>query len=182
MKNNHHIQNEFERLYIKCAPGLIFFARKFVDHSTAEDIVHDIFLKLWNSETVMIVNENIRTYLFSAVRNACLDMLKHQTVCNDYLSRAIRDLKMEELTSGENTLNKLIDREQIDAVNRGIDQLPEKCRQIFVMAYIEEKKNKEIAEQLQISVRTVEAQIYKALKILRNMLTMICFSMLRLFL
>ena len=170
MGHHHHNRKEFERLYEKHAPGLVFYARKFVNYSTAEDVVHDVFLKIWNRETVMIIDESIGSYLFSAVRNACLDLLKRQTVCNDYLTNAIRNLKMEELTTGENPLNRLIEQEQKDAVYQEIDRLPVKCREIFVLAYIEEKKNVEIAEQLQISVRTVEAQIYKALKILRTAL------------
>ena len=170
MKKNHHIQTEFERLYDKYAAGLIFYARRFVDYSTAEDVVHDVFMKIWKSATVMIVHESIGSYLLSAVRNACLDWLKHQAISNDYVANAIRDLKMEELSSDENMENQLIDREKIDAVYQEIDKLPERCREIFVLAYIEEKKNAEIAEQLHISVRTVEAQIYKALKILRNAL------------
>jgi len=165
---NHHDRKEFERVYKQYAPGLIFHARKFVDHPTAEDVVHDVFLKIWNSGTVMVANESIGSYLFTAVRNACLDLLKHQSVCNDYQTKAIRDLQIEELSFNENVLNKLIDQERIDAVYRQIDQLPEKCREVFVLAYIEEKKNAEIAELLQISVRTVEAQIYKALKMLRK--------------
>ena len=164
----NNTRTEFEKLYVKHAPGLIFFARKFADHQTAEDVVHDVFLKIWNSETVMIANQSIGSYLFSAVRNACLDLLKHQTVCNDYLSKSIRDLKIEELTSDENLESQLIKREQIDTLYKEIDRLPEKCREIFVLAYIEEMKNATIAEQLQISLRTVESQIYKALKILRS--------------
>ena len=170
-EKDHLDRKEFEQVYEKYAPALIFYARKFVDHPTAEDVVHDVFLKIWNSETLMVANESIGSYLFSAVRNACLDLLKHQTICNDYLTKAIRDLKIEELSYNENVLSKLIDQEHIDAIYKEIDHLPEKCREVFVLAYIEEKKNAEIAEQLQISVRTVEAQIYKALKILRNALT-----------
>ena len=109
---NHHDRKEFERVYEKYAPGLIFYARKFVDHPTAEDLVHDVFLKIWNSETVMLVNESIGSYLYSAVRNACLDLLKHQAICNDYLSKALRDLKIEELSHSENVLTQLIAQEQ----------------------------------------------------------------------
>ena len=163
-------KSEFEQLYEKYAPGLIFYAGKFVDDQTAEDVVHDVFLKIWNSETVMIFNDGIKSYLFSAVQNTCLDLLKHQAVHDDYMSKAIRDLKIEELTTGENMLDNLIEREQINAVYKEIDRLPEKCREVFTLAYLEEKKNVEIAEQLNISVRTVEAHIFKALKILRNVL------------
>ena len=166
----HHNQTAFERLYREYAPALIYYARKFVDYETAEDIVHDVFLKVWESETVMLVHQDIASYLYNAVRNHCLDLLKHQTISDDYLTQATRDLQLEELNHDDNPLDGMIKREQLDALYREIDRLPEKCREVFVLAYIEEKKNMEIADQLNISVRTVEAQIYKALKLLRSAL------------
>jgi RNA polymerase sigma-70 factor (ECF subfamily) len=175
MERYRHNRKEFEQLYKKHAAGLIFYARKFVDYQTAEDVVHDVFLKIWFSESVMLVNENISSYLFNAVRNMCLDLLKHQAVHDDYVSKAVLALKMEELASDENIVDKLIEQEKIDAVYKAIDRLPEKCREVFVQAYIEEKKNVEIAEQLHISVRTVEAHIFKALKLLRDVLTIVIF-------
>jgi RNA polymerase sigma-70 factor (ECF subfamily) len=168
-----HIMEQFKRLYEKYAPGMIFYARKFVDRQTAEDIVHDVFLKIWSRETVMIIDESIGSYLYRAVQHSCLDYVKHLSVHNDYVGRAIADLTMEELVSEKNPIDTLIEQEQRDAVYKSIDQLPEKCREVFVLAYLEEKKNAEIAESLHISVRTVEAQIYKALKILRNMLKLV---------
>ena len=171
MKRNHHIETEIKRLYEQYAPGLIFYARKFVDQQTAEDAVHSVFLKIWNSKTVMYTDQRMENYLFRAVKNECLDILKHQAVSNDYVTNTVRDLKVEELTSDEDPEKNLINNERIAAIYQEIDRLPERCREIFVMAYIEEKKNAEIAELLQISVRTVEAQIYKALKILRAALT-----------
>ena len=170
MITHPHNREIFERLYKEYAPGLLFYARKFVDCQTAEDVVHDVFLKAGMSKSFLLTNENRGSYLFRAVRNACLDLLKHQVVHDDYMSRAIRDLKIEELTTGENALDSLIYREQIDAVYKEIDRLPDKCREVFTLAYLEEKKHIDIAEQLNISVRTVEAHIFKALKILRNVL------------
>jgi RNA polymerase sigma-70 factor (ECF subfamily) len=82
---------------------------------------------------------------------------------------------MDELASDDNILESIINGEKMDAIHKAIARLPEKCREVFVMAYIEEKKNAEIAEMLHISVRTVEAHIFKALKLLRSMLTLICF-------
>ena len=175
MEYHPHNRKDFEWLYKKYAPGLIFYARKFVDYQTAEDVVQDVFLKIWISETVVIVDENIASYLFNAVQNRCLDLLKHQNIHNDYVSKAITALKMEELAFDDNIVNKLIEQEKIDALYEAIDRLPEKCREVFVQAYLEEKKNMEIAEALHISVRTVEAQIFKALKLLRNLLAMIFF-------
>jgi len=167
---------KFEQLYEKHAPGLIFYARKFVDYQTAEDVVHDVFLKLLDSEALLIVQENFKNYLYCAVRNKCLDLLKHQAVHDDYLSQSIHDMKIEELTSDDDVVGQMIDKEKMEAVYKAIDRLPKKCRAVFIQAYLEEKKYTEIAEQFAISVRTVEAHIFKALKILRDVLTIILVS------
>ena len=180
-KEHHDKRTELERLYKKYASGLIFYARKFVDMETTEDVVHVVFLKIWDSETVMIVDENIGNYLFSAVRNRCLDLLKHQAIHDDYMSRAVMDLKMEEIAACDNILDEIIDREKMEAIYKAIDRLPEKCREVFILACLDEKKNTEIAEQLYISVRTVEAHLFKALKILRGVLTMISLLMVHFF-
>lgn len=149
---------------------MIFYARKFVDRHTAEDIVHDIFVKIWNYDSFMIIDQSMGNYLFRSVQNACWDYLKRQTVRDDYISKTIAWLKEEELTYKNNPVDQIIDKEQIETVYKAIDQLPEKCREIFLLSYMEEKKNAEIADMLNISVRTVETQIYKALKSLRNTL------------
>jgi RNA polymerase sigma-70 factor (ECF subfamily) len=165
------LSGQFSRLYEKYAPGMIFYARKFVDPQTAEDLVHDVFLKLWSRESFLIIDETIDHYLLHSVKNSCLDALKHQLIRDDYLSKAILELKMEELACSDSPVNSLISKEQIESIYRAIEQLPEKCREIFKLTYLEEKPNAEAARILHLSVRTVEAQIYKALKILRHTLT-----------
>ena len=168
MRNSEDIIR-FKHLYEQYAPGLIFYARKFVDHNTAEDIIHDVYLRIWNRD-FFLIEESIRSYLFRAVRNSCLDYLKHLSVRNDYMSKAIVELKMEEITYYQDTDNQLIDQEQISSIYHAIDHLPEKCREIFKRSYLDDRKNAEIAQEFGISVRTVEAQIYKAMKTIREIL------------
>jgi RNA polymerase sigma-70 factor (ECF subfamily) len=166
-----HFLNQLEQLYKKHAAGMVFFARKFVDFETAEDIVHDVFLKLCTHDSLLIVEQTIESYLFNAVKNACLNYLKHKTVEDDYMSESYYGLKTDELAYYDDTLGSLIEQEQIESLYKAIDQLPEKCREVFKLTYLEEKENAEAARMLNISVRTVESQIYKALKILRKILT-----------
>jgi RNA polymerase sigma-70 factor (ECF subfamily) len=167
--------NRFSRLYKKHAPGMLFYARKFVDFQTAEDIVHDVFLKLWNHNSFLIIDQTIGSYLLRSVRNACFDYLKRQIIRDDYRSSVVLELKIEELSYSDNLINNLINEEQITSLYQAIEQLPEKCKEIFKLAYIEERKNAEVAQMLHISVRTVESQIYKALKKLRSVLTSVIF-------
>lgn len=150
----------------------MFFARKYVEHSSAEDIVHDVFLKLWNDGPLILIDETISNYLFQSVRNTCLNHLKHQVVEEEYIAKAVHNLKMEEITS-INPEMVLISREQIDELYKAIDQLPEKCREVFLLSFRDEMKNKEIAEHLNISIRTVESHLYKAVVLLRKTLTVV---------
>lgn len=165
--------DQFKDLYETYAPKLLFFARKFVDFQTAEDIVHDVFLKIYNN-----YKDNIGGYLFKAVQNSCLDYLKHQTIEQNYISKAIVELKILELNNNH-TIDDIITKEQVIEIHKAISDLPEKCREIFILAYVKEKKHSEIAAQLNISVRTVESQIYKALKALRDSLLLYLFLIIR---
>ncbi len=170
-RENQHIFRQFSQLYEKHAPGLLFYARKFVSYSIAEDIVHDLFLKIWKDETFFIIDDTISGYLYKAVQNACLNHLKHESVRQEYLDKAIMELKMEELNSTSPD-DQLIAREEIDNLYHAVEQLPGKCREVFRLSYFDEKKNSEIADSLGISIRTVEAHLYNALQILRKSLVL----------
>ncbi|MDR0844760.1 MAG: RNA polymerase sigma-70 factor [Tannerella sp.] len=170
-KEKDDSMNQLSRLYKKYAPGMLCYARKFVDFQTAEDLVHDVFLKLLSQDSFQVIDQTIENYLLCAVKNACSDYLKHQIVRDDYLSQAAHELKMEELSFSDNPLTELIGKERKTSLYKAIDRLPKRCREVFKLAYLEEIENAEIARMLNISVRTVEAQIYKALKILRSILT-----------
>ncbi|MDR2496424.1 MAG: RNA polymerase sigma-70 factor [Tannerellaceae bacterium] len=165
-----HILEVFGTLYKKFAPVLISYASRFVDSGTAEDLVQDIFLKAWNKHSFIFQKEGIKTYLYNAVRHACLDDLKHQEVKARYENSVCLKLKMEELYYTDDPEFLFMEDSRLTAIYDEIERLPAKCREIFVMAYLEERKSGEIAVLLNISKRTVEAQLYKALKTIREAL------------
>ena len=76
----------FKELYKSIAPMLIFYAGKYVNAVTAEDLVQDVFLKVWQKRTFLFLKEGIKTYLYRSVQHACLDYLKHQEVKGDYIN------------------------------------------------------------------------------------------------
>lgn len=164
----------YGRLYEKYAPGLLFYARKFVSPQVAEDIVHDVFLNMWKKSSVLLINESVVSYMFQSVQNGCINQLKRENIRDEYIDRAIFDLKTEELTM-TSTEKKIIDQEQIDAIYQAIELLPEKNKEVFQLSYFKGKKNSEISEQLNISIRTVENHLYKALQELRKRLLFISF-------
>lgn len=161
---------QFRELYNVNAPMLIFYAGKYVDIIIAEDLVQDVFLKVWQKRTFLFFKEGLKTYLYRSVQHACLDYLKHQEVQNNYVQSTLLKLKIEEIYYNDNPEFLFIEDNRLARVYEEIEKLPEKCREIFVMSYLEERKTAEIALLLNLSTRTVEAQLYKALKTLRNLL------------
>ena len=99
-----------------------------------------------------------------------LDYLKHQEVKGDYINAVTTKLKIEEIYYNDDPQSLFAEDERLELIYKEMDKLPDKCREIFTMSYLEERKTSEIAVLLNISTRTVEAQLYKALKILRGIL------------
>ena len=165
----------FRAFYLEHAGDLIFFARKFVDIHTAEDIVHDLFVQLWDKRSTVIVEKNIRGYLLSMVQHACYDHLKHQRVKDAFMEKTTQQLKIEELTYFDTSSEDLWTKDKMETIYESIEQLPDRSKNVFKMAYLEGKKHSDIAERMKISVRTVETHVYKALKILRESLLFLFF-------
>jgi RNA polymerase sigma-70 factor (ECF subfamily) len=157
----------FEELFNLHYPALKLNALKYVLASQeAEDIVHNVFLNLWDKREQLDVRESISTYLQASVRNASLNYLRREKVRDNY--RASLLVRLSEADPQGSPSDELIRQEDIDEIKEAIDRLPDKCRQIFRMSRFEEMKNQEISDALDISLRTVENQIYRALKILRK--------------
>ena len=171
-----NLNKHFRAFYLKNAADMIFFARKFVDYETAEDIVHDIFLKIWDSKSTIIVEEDMKNYLITMVRNACLDHLKSKSFADNNVDNTFYQINFDELRL-YTTLhdNNLQNDKIIEDINEVIEKLPNRQRLVFEKAFLNEQKHSEIAEELNISIRTVETHIYKALKFLRENIIFLLF-------
>ncbi len=157
----------FEALFRGYFVKLCAFANKFTgDLDTSKEIVHDIFVSLWEKRDTIDPGKSLKSYLFASVHNRCLNYIRDNKKFDrgDYLIEKIdneyQDIPGEGLDESE--LKKKI--------AKALDTLPGKCRQIFEMNRFEQLKYKEIAEKLDISVKTVETQMSKALKVLREQL------------
>lgn len=160
----------FKRYYEVNASSLTFFARRFVSQAVAEDIVHDVFLDVYENLKSFDKMPS-RSYLFMAVRNRCLNTLVREEVKENYIHTTLIENQLLGLDYYDSFENLLIEKDGLHELYEQIEQLPDKCRQIFKLAYFEEKKNAEIAELLDLSIRTVEHQLYLGLKTLRNKMT-----------
>ena len=159
IKNSN--QGVFELVFNYYYSGLVVYADQIIKNTEiSEDIIQSVFMKLWETrETIEI--RSFRSYFMQCVKNRCIDHLRSLQVKQRFDNRIPEadHLVMEEDLWTKNELSELI--------QRAVEDLPPRCREIFMMSRHENFKIAEIAEKLDISKRTVETQISKALKILR---------------
>lgn len=139
------------------------------DEEEAKSVVQEAFIKLWEIRDELNPDSNLRNFLFTLVKNNCLNILKRRQIILKH-HEEIKWMEMhyqyESLSRiGENYLEFNELKEKIDLA---IKNLPEHCRVVFEMSRFEDLKNREIAEKLGVSQKTVEAHLTKALKILRS--------------
>jgi len=154
----------FEQLFKEHFVHLCGFAQNYVpDLDDAKEIVQDVFINLWNKRETITSDKSVKSYLFTSVKNRCFNFIRdNKKFRSNILDVDIADYETpyeNDSFSGHELQNK---------IDKAISDLPEKCRQVFKLSRIEELKYKEIAEKLNISVKTVEAQMSKALKVLRE--------------
>ena len=155
----------FKAIFHQYYRPLTLFAIKYVgDAEEAKEITQEFFIRLWSKHSSLDINLSLRSYLYQSVRNTCFNYLETNKVAQKRLSGF-----RESPFTNDNVLEKMIAAEQEEILMKGIDNLPEKCRQIFFMSRMEKLSNKEIADKLQISVKTVEGQMTIAIKRLRNL-------------
>ena len=145
--------------------GLCAYSRRWVnDPDVAEDLVQDFFVWLWMNGSNLVITGSLKSYFFTSVRNKSVNYIKHLKIEEKYGDK-IREsgLNPEKYSSWEFTESELS-----ELIEKSMEKLPPRCREIFVMSRFEGKENVQIAEILGISKRTVELQISNALKILRT--------------
>ena len=114
------------------------------------------------------IHLSIKSYLYKSVYNSCLNEIKHRKVVNNHIDRELLDFYFSEIVQTPEAELALLGEDINNALREAIDKLPERCREVFVLSKMEELSNKEIAERLNISVKTVEVQMTKALSRLRG--------------
>lgn len=157
-------QESFEVLFKSQFKVLTFFALKYVrDYEASREIVQDVFLKLWEKRKDMDPDKSLKSYLGTAVKNRCINYLRDNKKFNHDLQY------MEELSVNMSVApaDKLLESDIRERIRKAMAELPDKCREIFILNRNEHLKYQEIADQLGISVKTVETQMSKALQHMR---------------
>ena len=132
----------------------------------AEELVQDVMLELWRRRETLVVDDSLRGYLFRATRNRTLNHLRHGAIEKRAEPELIAD--HEDVKPGASSA--IVEEEIEVAVRRAVAELPPRCREVFELSRVEGLRYAEIATALGISVKTVEAQMGKALRILRERL------------
>ncbi|MCX2479680.1 RNA polymerase sigma-70 factor [Pedobacter sp. MC2016-15] len=157
-------ESTFESVYKHFLKPLHSYAITILrDEEAAKGTVQNIFLKLWERKHTLNFNGSIKAYLYSAVYHECLNYIRHEKVKLNHQDHLVYTMKNTEEQDKGIEFSDLKDKLQ-----QVLNNLPEKCRTVFQLSRFEELKYREIADQMGISVKTVEAQMGKALKILRH--------------
>lgn len=156
----------FETLFKANYSKLIFFANRFVNNlEDAEELVSDVFASLWKNRTKYSFDSSFTGFIYKMVQNRCLNHLKHKKVESEYINYLVKNDLLQEASEFEE--NKLIAKEFEYHIHKAIENLPQRCREVFKLSRYEQKKNREIANLLNISNKTVERQMTIALEKLR---------------
>lgn len=159
---------QFESLFRSSYVSLVRYAMTLIkDHDTAEEIVQDLFFRLWQDKEKLKIESSLNGYLFRSVHNKCLHFIEHNRV----VERHAVEMSNRQTESQESPSDILHYKELQARVARILERLPERCGQIFFMSRFEGLKYTEIAEKLAVSVKTVESNMGRALKEFRKELT-----------
>jgi len=158
-------ENYFQKLYTKHYAPLCVYATSIVqDDDEAEEMVQSVILKLWEQKESLESIALMKAYLYRAVKNTCLNHLKHKRIAAIYADSAYDELKEMEASH----VDPFLTAELQVRINDAIQALPDRCREVFELSRFENKKNKEISEMLDISIKAVEANITRALLTLKK--------------
>lgn len=174
MKNLNEIEGlkvgdykTFEKLFEQWYKPLYIYAYSIIhDAMEAEDVVQKMFCKLWDQADKIEIHTSMKSYLYRAVHNDCLNWVKSQKTKeehHDYLGRA-------QATSANPTEEQLTRHELEKEIELAIENLPPRCREAFKLSRYEHLSHAKIAEKMNITTNTVETQIVKALRLLKGAL------------
>lgn len=170
--NSHDNHITFEDIYLSHFSKMKHFAKEYVvSEEDAENIVQDVFMELWEKKEALTMHTNLIAFLFTAIRNRSLNLLRHKIIVQETGNLLQQEytltLKMNIDSLEVFDQNIFADQDMEEILSRALNSLSDRCREIFIMNKIEGKKQKEIAAELNISINTVETQMGIAYKKLR---------------
>ncbi|NDV57223.1 RNA polymerase sigma-70 factor [Bacteroides sp. 519] len=158
--------NAYEHVFKLYYSGLMIYAFGIIGRKDiAEEIVQDVFYKIWKERENIQILHSIKSYLYGAVRNQSLQYCEHQEVKERYKQKVLlANVEAHE----DNPEEQFLIKELEEIINKTLKQLPPRRQQIFKLHRFEGKKYKEIADELSLSVKTIEAEMTKTYQALRK--------------
>ncbi|MEN6454506.1 MAG: RNA polymerase sigma-70 factor [Prolixibacteraceae bacterium] len=158
-------RDAFDVAFRRYYPGLVVFASQFtIEQSAAEEIVQDFFVKLWEKRMDLVFTESMKSYFFASVKNRCFNYLKHRKIELEVIEK-LKAVSRQSLLFEPDVY---VASELQEKITKAVNALPERCREVFIMSRFKGMKNDEIAQQLNLSRRTVETHISNAIAALRR--------------
>lgn len=155
----------FEYVFNYYYSSLCAFSMQYIDNrNSVEDLVQDFFVYLWEEFPRLKIKSSLKSYLFTAIKNRCLDYQKHHKIKEKYRTYLLFSLDKED----DSMQQYFAESELRQAIQTSFAKLTPRCREIFELSRINGLSNQEIAVKLDLSKRTVELQISNSLKILRK--------------
>lgn len=166
-------KKKFEQFFIIVFPKIKAFAWKVLkSEDDAEDLAQDVFVKLWDNPDIWEQQETWNSYIYTMARNQIYNFLKHKAIEYNY-----QEQLAEESTSffEADIHDKLYAKEIELLIKLALDNMPEQRKKVFIMSRQKGMSNQEIADNLQLSIRTVERHLYLTLRELKKIILIVCF-------
>ncbi|MBL7828859.1 MAG: RNA polymerase sigma-70 factor [Saprospiraceae bacterium] len=159
-------EKSFDAVFRTWYTPLVRYALSFTegDQDEAEELVQNAFAKLWTQRQQLEFHHSVKAYLYRMVHNQALNRIRSQRIQQRFAQHHARQMAQEYESPKENP-------ELMGRIRQVLNSLPEQCRHVFELSRFEELKYREIADQLGISIKTVESHMGKALRIMRNELS-----------
>jgi RNA polymerase sigma-70 factor (ECF subfamily) len=155
----------FEKIFTLFYPVLTLYAKKYIeDKYVCEDIVQDVFVLLWEDRERLLITTSLRNYLKVSVRNHCLNHLKKEGIFRKYQEK----VSNETILSNENEEDLYTLTELYSLLDKALEKLPDSYRTVFELHRMDGKNYNEIAEKLNLSVRTVKRYQSRTIEILKK--------------
>lgn len=163
LKNNS--KSAFSAIFLTYYQDLVRFAFRFTKNlETSEEIVQDVFIKIWEERATLEIHHSLKSFLLKSVQNLSIDRLRHQNIVNKYAS-----LVLDNPVLSDNATENYLLRDELELnYIRAMEKIPAEYADVYRLSRVEGKNYHEIAQKLGVSVRTVEVRIGKALNLLRE--------------
>lgn len=161
----------FDSVYREYYPRLVNYADRILhDRAVAESVVQSVFMNIWAQKEKLTIDTSLCAYLFRAVYNKAISTGEHRRITDMLRDDRLREFYFTTVVQSPDAEQLMSDGEINEAIEKAVAGLPDRCREIFVLSKMHGYKNREIARELNISEKTVEAQMSIALRRLRDQL------------